>query len=284
MADISIQGLITAALTLNGVVAAGTAPQAADSATALVQLNVMLGSWQRKRWLTYRLADVAAISTGAARYTVGPGGTFALGVRPDQIYAPYARLLGNAQPATDNETAPGTDTPGNIGFGGGQTPIDFPLTLIESRQEWASISFKGLQTYPVAAFYDPDYPNGWLYLWPAPTAQLWELHFLVKEVMPSSFALGDMLGLPAEYQEAVLYNLAMRVRPSYGQEPDPVIGQLAMGSLQTIRSVNTMVPRLAPCVPSGRGGGVYWPALEGSNAALGGLWDGFAWDRGVPWG
>jgi hypothetical protein len=66
--------LITLALKKAGVVGVGQTPEAEDTNDAFSDLNMMLGQWNRRRWLVYHLLDVAKVSTGAASYTVGPNG------------------------------------------------------------------------------------------------------------------------------------------------------------------------------------------------------------------
>ena len=57
-----------------------------DVADAFSLLVMMLGQWQRKRWLVWHEEDVALVSTGADFYTVGPGEDFDV-ARPDKIHA-----------------------------------------------------------------------------------------------------------------------------------------------------------------------------------------------------
>ena len=86
-------------------------------------MNMMLAQWQRKRWMVYSLDDVAFTPTGAASYTVGLGGTVNI-PRPDRIEAAFVRLTNGAM------------------------PVDYPLALLEAREDYNKIALKNLQTFP----------------------------------------------------------------------------------------------------------------------------------------
>ena len=66
----------------------------------------------------------------------------------------------------------------------------------------------------------------------------------MKAALTSFASISDDVTLPAEYQEALLYNLAARLRPAYQLGPDPSVTALAMSSLNTIRAANIEVPLL----------------------------------------
>jgi hypothetical protein len=52
------------------------------------------------------------------------------------------------------------------------------------------------------------------------------------------------INLPPEYEEALMYNLAGRLYPMYGMQPNPVVIQLAGASLSTVRMANTQTGQL----------------------------------------
>jgi hypothetical protein len=180
---------------------------------------MMLAQWQRQRWMVYALDDVTFTPTGAASYTVGVGGSVNI-PRPDRIEAAFARLTNGPQ------------------------AVDYPLELLESREDYNHIALKGLATFPQVAFYDAAFPLGNLYIWPAPAAVNYQIHITVKTALASFTGLTTTMNLPPEYQEALLYNLAARLRPMYGLPPEPTIIIQAMRSLNVIRNANAQIPRL----------------------------------------
>lgn len=212
--------IINLALKMAGVLGIGQTASAEDANDALAVLNMMLAQWQRKRWMVYSLDDVSFPSTGAASYTVGTGGSVNI-ARPDRIEAAFVRLTNGPQ------------------------AVDYPLALLESREDYNRIALKSLATFPQVAFYDAAYPLANLYIWPAPPATNYQIHISVKTTLSTFSGLTTTMNLPPEYQEALLYNLTGRLRPMYGLQPDPTITAMAVASMNVIRNANAQVPRLA---------------------------------------
>src|ERR1700749_5311714 len=68
---------------------------------------------------------------------------------------------------------PSQDDTGNP-YGGNL--IDYPMTLLQSREDYNRIALKTLQSFPGYLFYDSAWPIGVLYPWPIPQANIYELH------------------------------------------------------------------------------------------------------------
>ncbi len=217
----TVLDLITLALKQAGVVGIGQSVQAEDANDSLTLLNAMLGQWAVKRWLVYALQDVSLTSTGAASYTYGPGGNFNV-ASTDHLESAYMRLL--------NATSP-------------QEP-DFPLDLITSYEDWGRIRLKTLTTWPQYVFFDGQYPLANVYFWPIPTAGLYQMHLITKTPLTAFTGLTQTINLPPAYQEALLYNLGLRLRTAYQLPPDPQLNALAAQALSTLRYSNAQIPRL----------------------------------------
>lgn len=214
--------IINLALKISGVLGVGQTAQAEDSNDSLTMLNFMMAQWNRKRWLVYHLVDVAFTSTGAQSYTVGPGGNFNVAVRPDRLEAAFFRQIVPSQP----------------------NAIDYPLEIIEARETYNNIALKTLVSFPSYIFYDAAYPIGLVYPWPIPQATLYAVHLTLKEVLAQFTSLSQDIVLPDEYHAALMYNLAVRLRPAYQLPPDPSLVALAKDALNVIRNANTQIPRL----------------------------------------
>lgn len=122
-------------------------------------------------------------------------------------------------------------------------PIDFPLVDIDTYEEYAAISVKSLSSFPAGYFYDPTLNLGTLYFWPIPN-QNFELHIIVKEVLPQFQSLTDVITLPPEYLEALLYSLAGRLQLFYQLPVNPGIVALARAAINTLEIANHRVPNL----------------------------------------
>lgn len=212
--------IIARTLKTAGIVGVGNTASYEDLADAFMVLNDMLAGWSRKRWLVYHLVDKAFLATGAASYSVGPGGDIDM-VRPDKIETAFVRLLGN--PAL---------------------PVDVPLQVIEAEEDWAGTAVKGLVGFPQAVFLNSDYPYGTLYVWPIPSAAVYEVHVVFKADLVQFGTPTEQVNLPPEYMEAIRYNLAGRLLIEYDKPQRPDIAALAKASLNAVRNANYQVPLL----------------------------------------
>lgn len=206
-----------------GVIGVGQTAQAEDTNDLFDTLNMMLGEWNSKRWFLFHLIDVAKVSTGAQSYTVGPGGDFDT-PRPDRLEDGcfFRQLVTASSP----------------------NKIDYPLSILESREDYSRIALKQLQTIPQFIFYDASYPLGVVYPWPIPQATLYEVHLLLKSQLTQFANLADTINLPGQYFGALRYNLACRVRTMYQLPPDPQLVALAEDANETLRLMNAQIPRL----------------------------------------
>lgn len=224
----TLRDICVAALYESGAWGQGQNPAAEDITGAWQRLQWMLQEWARKRWLVYRLVDYAVTATGAQTYSVGPGGdmdTGANSLRPDKIESAFLRQLTQSQP----------------------NQIDYPLSILQSKEDYNRIALKQLQSFPTIIFYDPAWPLGALYVWPVPQASIYAVHGTFKAQLPVKFlTLSDVFNIPFEYYNAMLYNLALRVRPKYGIRtfPGDLLPALAKDSLNTLRGANTAIASL----------------------------------------
>lgn len=220
MAITTPNDLIQLVLKDTGVIGVGQTALAEDANDAFNRCNMMLSQWNRKRWLVWNLIDTAVTSTGAQSYTVGIGSNFNI-ARPDRLEAAYFRQV-------------------NIG----PNPPDYPLEIIQSREDYSRIRLKNLVSWPQYIFYDSAFPIGSVYPWPIPQASIYSIHILTKVVISQFTSLAQTINLPPEHFAAIFYNLCERSRPGYQLPPDPTISQMAKESLAVIRGANAQIPRL----------------------------------------
>jgi hypothetical protein len=222
--------IINDALQMSGVIGVGQTPLADNTSLGLRLLNQMVGQWNRKRWLIYRLVDTSFAMTGAQSYTVGAGGNFNI-ARPDRLEAAYFRQT--ALPPNEQ--------------------VDYPLQILESREDYSRISLKQLNSFGYYIWYDANYPLGSVYPWPILSNQ-YELHILTKAVLSTLATLATSVALPPEYEAALLWNLAFRLRAAFQLPPDETVTAMAKDSLNVIRGANAQIPRLSmPAAVSNRG-------------------------------
>lgn len=211
--------LISYAMRIAGILGVGQSPLTQDIDDANKALAIMAAQWQRKRWLIFRIdAFSVPVTTHKATYTIGWGGDIDR-PRPGAIESAFLRQ--------------------NAGAHWDSFPVDFPLKQITSREGWNAIPLKKLGSWPSQWFYDPTIPLGTFYIWPVPIQHLFELHFSASQPignMPPDQELTFIM--PPEAEEALAYNLAVRLRVNYGLPPAPGITILAAQTLNTLRTLN----------------------------------------------
>lgn len=223
----TVADICIAALKECGALGVGQTALAEDLSDAQARLQWMLQQWERKRWLVYHLVTYTRISTGQQSYQIGPGApdidTGAGTVRPAKIEAASLRQLVTNQ------------------------PVDYPLEIIQSKEDYNRVTLKQLTSFTGGIYYEPSWPNGTIFPVPIPQANIYALVLMFLEQLPASFAnSAAQFHLPYEYFAAMLYNLALRLRPKYGLGSwpgDPLPG-LARDALETIRGANTQIARL----------------------------------------
>lgn len=218
--------LIHLSLKAANVTGIGQSPDFEDVNDCFILLQSMLQQWNRRRWLIPNMLDTGFVSTGADSYTVGIGGQFPI-ERPDCIEGAYVRML----PVH------------------GPSPVDINLEIIEAREDYASIACKTIKAFPSILWYDSTYPLGRVVLYPVATDGMYEIHILTKGVLPVPTDLTTPFIIPPEYVDALIWNMACRIRPIFGAQSDPTLVVFAKTALNTIRSANAQVPRLA-CPPA----------------------------------
>lgn len=212
--------LINLALKQSGVLGVGQTASAEDTNDAFKILNMMLAQWQTDRSLVYHLVDVSVPCTGQQSYTIGIGGDFNV-PRPDRISSAFVRQLAQPQP----------------------NQVDYQLMIVKAREDYNRITLKQQGSWPNILFYDSGFPLGTVYPWSIPDSTF-ELHLSVYAQLQSFATISDEIVMPPQYEEAIMWNLAGRLRPMYGLQPDQTIIKLASASLNTLQGSNTQIPTL----------------------------------------
>ena len=214
--------IILLALKDCGAIGVGQSPRAEDVSDAMTKLNQMVAEWSRKRWLVYELIESYLTSTGAQSYTIGPNAQIPVSPRPNSISSAFFRQ--------------------NINGG---LPIDYPLEIILAREDYNKIALKTMPAFSSFLFYDSGFPVGNIYTWPVLPATTYELHVTYKKDLAQFTALNQTISMPLEYINAMQWNLALRLCPTYQLDPSELLVGLAKDALNAIRGANPQVGRLS---------------------------------------
>lgn len=203
------QTLITRALRLLQVVGSGVTPEANDLADGLTALNSMLEGWRNQPQAAWTTDEITGNLTGGQQaYTIGPAGAI-VATRPIRIENARIKING----------------------------VNYPLQII-TQDQWAAIRVQTLSSnIPRYLYSTGDYPQATLNLWPAPS-QSAQIILGVLHPFSAFAAVGDAVSFPPGYEEAIAYQLAIRLSPEYGVPISAEVARIATESLAAIKRMN----------------------------------------------
>ncbi len=213
----TVRDLLTRSLRIATVLGGVDQIDPNDADDALLSLNQMLDAWQAERLYAYTIDQFTlALTPGVTTYTIGPAGNIAMPIRPEKIEWAFTRDTQN---------------------------LDRTLQIVP-REVYQTIALKSLgNTFPTVLFYEPQFPVGQLYLWPAPPASL-TLYVGVWEVLTEYPDLNTVVALPPGYEDAIVYSMAERIAPEYGEPADPQVIRMAAQARGRIKAMNLPDPRV----------------------------------------
>lgn len=203
--------LIKAAFRLAGVYEVGEAPTADEANDALQSMNDMLSSWSADlRPVFCQRHDTYEMTGSIASYTIGPTGDF-VQPRPNLITQAMVRIQGS---------------------------LDYPLAIL-TPADYLKLNLKTLQGIPQYLMVNPTIPDIEVKVYYVPQ-QNYQL--LVDSLISlDNQTLSGQVQFPPGYEEAIKYNLALRLCPEYGQNPTPFVIENAYASKAIIQRQNAMM-------------------------------------------
>jgi hypothetical protein len=210
----TVQDIIKASLRKLAVIASGESPEPEELTDSMSALQTMLRAWAGKSITVFASThDNFVLQAGVSLYVwgVGSGGVFN-SIRPNQLLG--ASIL---------------DSSG----------VTYPVDLI-SEARYRSIAVKLTTSRPYSLYFQPLFPSAFVYLYPVPDTAY---HLLIDSFKPftetSSFdTLESELMFPVNYEEAIIYNLAVRLAPDFEKPLSPEIAAIAESSYNGIVSLN----------------------------------------------
>ena len=201
--------VIASSLRIIGSASLGETIGAAKLANGLSAMNQMLGGWSAQpNSLYFVTEDTHTLVASTGSYTIGSGGDIDT-TRPIKILNAFVR----------------------------DSTSDYSLELID-RAKYDSIVAKGSTGFPQYLYYEPSMPTGTIYLYPEPSSA-YELHIKSLKPFSSSYAATDTFALPPGYEEAIKFNLAIRLAPEYGRAVTQEVVALAVSTLNFIKTQNS---------------------------------------------
>jgi hypothetical protein len=227
--------IIRVALRTIGVLATGENPSADEQQDAFYNLNRLIQQWSIQKLFIYSVTEeVFQFNPNQQLYTMGPGGNF-------------------------NTTRPNKISEMNVRINGGTTSqLDIPMHILDNHQ-WAKIGVKLTQSsWPTHVYPDYQYPLINLNFWPIPQ-QAQGVEIFSYKSLTGFVTVNDTVILPPGYEDALIYNLAIRLCPEYGKASSEELQGLATASKMHIKIENDKqnLLRTDPAV-QGKSGSFNW--------------------------
>lgn len=187
-----------------GVVNIGSDMGAVHYEDALESINSMLKSWATQGLIVHHVVtENFPLVAGQGSYTIGTSGDFNTS-RPNRIVGGYIRDDSN---------------------------VDEPLYII-GRDKYNRIPDKTIQAQPCALYYYLTYPLGVIYFDTVPDDTY---TLFIDSLKPlTELVLDAELNLPPEYEEAIIYNGAIRLAPDYNRDVPTEVAAIALSSYNAL--------------------------------------------------
>lgn len=210
--------LISAQLRKINALAPGESIDAQEAMDGLAETNRMLSSWSNEGLLIYAITAESpiALTPGDATYTLGTSGDIT--TRPQKIEKAVIR----------------------------DGSYDLSPMRILTLDEFSAIPNKSAQsTYPYSIYDDGGYPLRTITLYPVPSAAK-QLVLFTKRPLTEIASLSTELSFPPGYEDALVYNGAIRLAPEYEKQVSAEVAKIASDALAGIKRANHR-PALLRC-------------------------------------
>lgn len=208
----TVRDLLTASLLDLGAIASGEALTAAEAQDGFRRLNLLLETWRLESLLVYAVDTLTLAMTGAASYTIGPGGAVNT-TRPVRLERAALRLASNPS-------------------------LDIPVRLLTD-VEYESLALKSLAgIWGYGLYYDRASPLGSLFPYPVYPSGTTLLLYLWHPL--TAFAsLDTTVALPPGYELALQTALSIELSSSYRDcTISPALAVMAERSKSLLKTVN----------------------------------------------
>lgn len=173
----TVQDIVTAAFVKSGISGFGDTPPADEAKDGMDELNVMLKGWQAQPGFVWAKERMSLTLSTASEYTLNP-------VRPLEVLS--ARLK--------------------------RSGIETPMTKLTG-DEYDLLPNKSSTGLPTQFYYDRQKEAAKLYVWPVlATANGETVEITYTREVEDITSLSQIIDVPAEWWDAVIYNLAARLQ------------------------------------------------------------------------
>lgn len=209
----TVSDVVTWALKDAGVLAEGDTASSETFNDAYETLRQMLALWQVESIYVYAQQEVSFTPNGATTYTFGTAGTGG-STRFNKVDMVFWR----------------------------DSSLDYPVTLMDTFQQYEEIGMKTQPGQPLYAFYLPSYTLGTLYLCPQPSTG--SVRLVTSVDISTVTSQVATLNLPPEYVLPIRKCLAVELALAFRMKLDPALEKSAAGALRILKRANLRIQPL----------------------------------------
>lgn len=237
MPAVTGNSLAAAAFSVLNVYMPSETPSANDASFALGLMNRMIGGWSQRASMIPVIAretfDLTANKGGPSNpYTIGSGANWSTTKPANQNSIVAASLILTAS----------------------DPDVEVPLSIYTD-QAYDAVTIKELTSaQPTGLYYNPTYTTtdfGTINLWPVPDNATNDIALYIQKALARFADLTTTYYVPEGYDDALVYNLAVRLAGPYGRRMSDDDRQLAVASLGVVKRMNTKLSDLATDAPIG---------------------------------
>lgn len=207
--------LFTDAATEIGTLGVGEVLDSDSAFLIMREFNRMVAEWSLYREDLFTVgSSIYNLTANKQTYTIGPGATDFNTSRPILIQTAAAIING--------------------------TTARFPMDLYSS-QQFAALREKGLTgVFPDVLYCDYGNPIATLNVHPIPSSPI-QIEIYAWQVLQQIVGLTDILNFPPGYENALKYNLAVKICSSFGMPLNPMTVQQAAFGKAAIQKINVQL-------------------------------------------
>jgi hypothetical protein len=186
----TVTELITKGLKMNGILAGDMSASTSDLNDGLTHLNGIIDEWNNDKLKSFAVEEKEhPLTVNVGEYSIGPTGDIFVASRPVKL---------EKVTVTDNY----------------ETTHDVELIQYD---EYESIYLKtNGSSYPVLAYYNPDFENGVIKLYPLPQGNL-TMKLLYWKPFPKFISLSQTISFPPGYEDLLCWKYAYEVNTYFGR-------------------------------------------------------------------
>jgi hypothetical protein len=118
-------------------------------------------------------------------------------------------------------------------------PVEVPMSMYTVDQWQTQVPVKIVtSSFPQICYDDGNFPLRTLNFWPIPTLEMNAVRFYSWQAVGGATSLQSKLSYPQGYARALRYNLAIDLAAEFSAPVPPVVQDIAIKSLATVKTMN----------------------------------------------